>query len=288
MFKTLILYNFHINSQCLDFANVFFVFFVVFLCISLCYNLFMNQVLLYAFIVSFALIFGAILGIYLKFRRRLIAAFMAYGSGVLICALTFGLMEEAFSKGGFDAIIFGFLSGGTMFIFGNYLLYHFGGREHKYIKTHASKKCSNGKLMILGAVLDGVPESMALGIALFVGGGNGFLTMIAIFLSNFPESISSVSGLKKEGFSKTRIVTSWSLVALISFVTVILSYLFLNDISPNMIGCIESFAAGAILAMLADSMMPEAYEEGGYIVASLTIFGFLSAFILSRLQISFL
>lgn len=242
----------------------------------------MNQVLLYAFIVSFALIFGAILGIYLKFKRKLIAAFMAYGSGVLICALTFGLMEEAFTKGGFDAIIVGFLSGGFMFIFGNYLLYHFGGREHKYIKTYITRKNSNGKLMILGAMLDGIPESMALGIALFVGGGNGFLMMIAIFLSNFPESISSVTGLRKEGFSKTKIIISWFLVALISFITVIFSYLFLSDISLNMIGFIESFAAGAILAMLADSMIPEAYEEGGYIIVSLTIFGFLTSFILSR------
>ncbi len=245
----------------------------------------MNQVLLYAFIVGFGLIFGAVLCVYLKFRHKLIAAFMAFGSGVLICALTFGLMEEAFTKGGFDAIIVGFLAGGFMFIFGNYLLYHFGGREHKYIKTHIARKNSNGKLMILGAMLDGIPESMALGVALFAGGGNGFLMMIAIFLSNFPESISSVAGLKKEGFSKTRIVAAWSLVALISFVTVILSYLFLNDISSNMIGFIESFAAGAILAMLADSMIPEAYEEGGYIIASLTILGFLVSFVLSRLQI---
>lgn len=248
----------------------------------------MNQVFLYAFIVALALILGAILGIYLKFRRKLIAAFMAYGSGVLICALTFGLMEEAFSNGGFDSIIIGFLLGGFVFIFGNYLLYHFGGREHKYIKTHKSKKNSNGKLMILGAILDGVPESMALGIVLFAGGNNGLLMMVAIFLSNFPESLSSVPGLRKEGFSKTEIIISWFYVAAISFISVVLSYLFLNNIDPNVIGIIESFAAGAILAMLADSMMPEAYEEGGYIVASLTIFGFLSAFILSRLQISFL
>ncbi len=242
----------------------------------------MIQVYIYTIAVGLGLILGAILGLHLKFRRKLIAAFMAFGSGVLICALTFGLMEEAFNKGGFDAIIIGFSLGGLTFIGGNYLLYHFGGREHKYKKTHIAKKSSNGKLMILGAILDGVPESMALGIALFTQGGKGVVMFAAIFLSNFPESISSIEGLKKEGFSRKKIISSWMCVALISAITVILSYLFLNDINPNTIGTIEAFAAGAILAMLADSMMPEAYEEGGYVIGSLTILGFLVAFILSR------
>ena len=224
----------------------------------------MNQVFIYAFIASFALILGAILGVCFKFRQKVIASFMAFGSGVLICALTFGLMEEAFNHGGFDAVIIGFLSGGLMFIIGNYVLYYFGGRTHKTKQTHKTHKNTNGKLIILGSVLDGIPESIALGVALFNTGTSGLLMLVAIFLSNFPESISSITGLKREEFSNIKIITLWLIVAIISFLSVVLSYLFLNNIDPNIMGIIESFAAGAILAMLADSMMPEAYEEGGF------------------------
>jgi len=242
----------------------------------------MLQIIIYGLAAGFSLLFGAFLGSGFNLKQNTIAGFMAFGSGVLICALTFGLMEEAFHHGGFDAVILGFLGGGLIFILGDYLIHRKGGRRHKRKTIFENPKESNGTAIFMGAVLDGVPETIALGIALFNGQGRGLLMLVAIILSNFPEGISSITGLKKEGFSKKNIYLMWTIVALILAAIAVLSFVFLNDINPNTIGIIEAFAAGAILAMLADTMMPEAYEEGGFAIGILTVLGFLVAFILSR------
>src|SRR4030043_274472 len=178
----------------------------------------MTKVLIFAFLTGFSLILGVIIGTSFKISKKTIAAVMAFGTGVLICALTLGLMEESFKHGGFDAIAI------------------------------------------------------------------GFLMVTAIFLSNLPESLSSINDLKEEGLSKKQIYLTWSVVSAIGIITTILSFIFLKNLNLNIMGIIESFAAGAILAMLADSMMPEAYEEGGYLIGFLTILGFLTAFILLKLS----
>jgi len=243
----------------------------------------MLKALIFGTISGFSLVLGVFLGQKLKLKQKSIAAFMAFGSGVLICALTFGLMEEAFSKGGFDAVILGFLGGGLVFIIGDYLLHVYGGRKHRRKQIFNSDKEANGKLITLGAILDGIPESIALGVTLFNATGVGLLMLVAIFLSNFPESISSISGLLKENFTWKKIYLLWFFVGLAAIAITVLSFMFLHDISPNAIGIIEAFAAGSILAMLADTMMPEAFEEGGFAIGMLTVFGFLTAFIVLRL-----
>jgi ZIP family zinc transporter len=242
-----------------------------------------TTVLLYAALTGFSLILGVIIGTTLKIKQRAIAAIMAFGSGVLICALTFGLMEEAFKHGGFDAIIIGFLLGGLVFISGDVWIHKIGGRSPKHKAHVKSAKETNGRAIVLGSLLDGVPESIALGVALLSKNGIGLLMLAAIFLSNLPESLSSIDDLRKEGFSKRRIYATWSIVSLCVAACVVLSFLFLEELDPNALGIIESFASGAILAMLADSMMPEAYEEGGFLIGFLTMLGFLTAFILSKI-----
>jgi len=241
------------------------------------------KVFLYASLTGFSLILGVIIGTTLKINQKVIAAIMAFGSGVLICALTFGLMEEAFKHGGFDAIIIGFLLGGLVFISGDFLIHRIGGRNHKRKAHFKSTKETNGKAIVLGSLLDGVPESIALGVALLSKNGIGLLMLVAIFLSNLPESLSSIDDLQKEGFSKQRIYLAWSIVSLCVTSSVVLSFLFLERLDLNALGIIESFASGAILAMLADSMMPEAYEDGGFLIGFLTMLGFLTAFILSKI-----
>jgi len=241
------------------------------------------KVFLYASLTGFSLILGVIIGTTLKINQKVIAAIMAFGSGVLICALTFGLMEEAFKHGGFDAVIIGFLLGGLVFISGDFLIHRIGGRNHKRKAHFKSTKETNGKAIVLGSLLDGVPESIALGVALLSKNGIGLLMLVAIFLSNLPESLSSIDDLQKEGFSKQRIYLAWSIVGLCVTSSVVLSFLFLERLDLNALGIIESFASGAILAMLADSMMPEAYEDGGFLIGFLTMLGFLTAFILSKI-----
>lgn len=244
----------------------------------------MIQAIVFGAVSGLSLLFGAATGLIFNLNQRVIARFMAFGAGVLVCALTFGLMEEAFGHGGFDAIIIGFLLGGIVFILGDYVLHIKGGRRHKKHQLVQAKSDSNGKVITMGALLDGIPESVALGIALFTGGGTGILMLVAIVLSNFPEGISSVDGLKKEGFTSAGIYKIWAVVAFLALIFTVLSFIFLHDINPNTIGIIEAFAAGAILAMLADSMMPEAFDEGGFSIGILTVLGFLTAFIVSKLS----
>ena len=242
----------------------------------------MFQAIVYGLAGGLALLLGAVVGSKYNLKQKTIAGFMAFGSGVLICALTFGLMEEAFGHGGFDAVIIGFVLGGITFIAGDYLVHLKGGRKHRRKPLFTTDKNANGKAITFGAMLDGVPESVALGIALFNGQGRGILMLTAIVLSNFPEGISSITGLRKEGFSKKKIFNIWAIVAFITTAITVASFVFLHDVDINTIGIIEAFAAGAILAMLADTMMPEAYEEGGFNIGMLTVLGFLVAFIISR------
>jgi ZIP family zinc transporter len=243
----------------------------------------MLEVLIFSIINGSSVILGAIIGVFKELNRKTIAAFMAFGSGALICALTIGLMEEAFDLGGFDAVIIGFLFGGLLFIGGDYLIHFFGGRKHKQHHLTRYQGASSSLMIALGSALDGVPESIALGIALSSNQAIGFMLITAIFISNFPEGISSAGGLKREGFSRRTILSIWILVGFSMMIATILSFLFLHNLDPNIIGILEALAAGAILAMLTDSMMPEAYKDGGYPIGALTILGFLVAFIMSHI-----
>lgn len=242
----------------------------------------MLKVGLYGAIAGSALILGALLGSLVNLRQKVVACFMAFGSGVLICALTFGLIEDAFRHGGVGSVMAGFICGGLVFMAGDFLIHLSGGRRHRRRPLIRPARSSNGRVMLLGAVLDGIPESAALGITLFGGGASGPLMLAAIFVSNFPESIASVAGLRREGFGRPRILALWGIVALMTVAVSVLSFRFLHDVHRALLGAIEAFAAGTILAMLAGSMMPEAYEEGGFDVTLFTILGFLVAFVLSR------
>lgn len=243
----------------------------------------MDQAIVYGAISGFALVVGAAVALIFKLKQKVIASIMAFGSGLLICALTFGLINQAFLHGGFFSVITGFLLGGLVFIAGDYLLHIFGARVHRHKQLASNKYQGGGEVITMGAILDGIPESIALGVALFFGQSTGLLVLAAIFLSNFAEGTSSVEGLLKEKISKLKIIVIWLIVGISITLLTVLSFTFLRDIHPAIIGSIEAFAAGAILAMLADSMMPEAYEEGGFIIGLLTILGFLTAFIIYHL-----
>ena len=243
----------------------------------------MTTVLLYGFLSGFSLVVGALMGVLFRFSRTTIAAIMAFGSGVLVCALSFGLMEEAFQHGGFDAVIIGFLLGGLLFIGGNWVIHRVGGRTHRRHAKKRSSRDTDGLAIVLGAALDGIPESIAMGIALALSPSVG-LMMVAVMLSNFPEAVASITGLRKEGFRPATIIGIWTIVGAIVATTVVMSFLFLGGLDSNHVGILEAFAAGAILAMLADNMMPEAYEDGGFMVGFLTVVGFLVTFVVSHVS----
>lgn len=240
------------------------------------------QIIIYGGIAGLSLLLGALVGLFFNLEQKTIAKFMGFGSGALICALTFGLMEEAFKHGGFDATIIGFLAGGAVFIFGDWLIHLKGGRRHKRRQFAVPHQGIDGKAITFGTMLDNIPESVALGISLLSGTSRGLLMLVGIVLNNFPEGISSTGGLLRQGFTKKKVFALWGFSALLIVAISVLSFVYLRNINPNIMAVIEAFAAGSILGLLADSMMPEAFEEGGFSIGLLTILGFLFAFIIAK------
>lgn len=242
----------------------------------------MSTAFSYGILSVLPLILGAYLGSHFKIREKFIGLISAFGSGAMIAALTFGLMEESFKLGGFDNSIIGFIIGGLLFVLGDLIIIKIGGRGHK--KYYNVEK-STGWGIVLAAILDGIPESIALGIGLLLNIKVGLLVLVAIFFNNLPEAIASAYDLGKIKKTPKKIVFVWLTVALVSFVFVILGYTIFSHLSENYIATFESLAAGAILAMLASTMMPEAYKESGVNSSLATVAGFMVIFILSKVGV---
>ena len=138
--------------------------------------------------------------------------------------------------------------------------------------------------IVLGTVLDGIPESMVIGLTIFEGGAVGAAYLAAVFISNLPESISSTSGLVSSGWEKSRILWMWIAIALVSGLASLAGYGLFQDSSPDTVAFVLAFAAGAIITMLAQTMMPEAFEHGGKYVGVVTTLGFAVAFTIHTLD----
>jgi ZIP family zinc transporter len=229
-----------------------------------------------------ALLVGALIGLYAGASRRVIAAVMALGAGVLVSSIAFELMDEAYKKGGFDAASVGLVSGAVVFFVADRIVSRGGGRHRK--RSGGQQEGGSATAIVIGALMDGIPESAAIGISLLEGGGISAALVVAVFLSNVPEGLSAAAGMKRAGHSTAYVLFLWGGVAITSAVVALLGYLFLAGASENVVAAIQSFAAGAILTMLASTMMLEAYEEGGEVVGLITTAGFLLAFILSHLE----
>jgi ZIP family zinc transporter len=248
----------------------------------------MLQALFFGLLAGSAVFFGALVGIYTKINKKTIAAIMAFGSGVLISALSLDLMEEANASGGFIAVSIGFVLGGLFYVIGDYFIDNAGGHARKSVHSKLHNKRNpgvvaiSGMALFLGAMLDGIPESSAIGINLLSGTNMGILLLVAVFLSNFPEGASGAIGMKQAGKSNKYILVLWFSTVLISGLSAFVGYTFLGHSSEHFQAATMAFAAGAILAMITDTMIPEAFERGGRFVALMAVFGFLVAFIISR------
>ena len=220
------------------------------------------------------------MGVYASASRRTIAAVMALGAGVLISSVAFELMDEAYQMGGFDASVLGLSLGAVAFFFADRAVNRRGGERRK---NPADKQGDSASAIAIGALMDGIPESAAIGISLLEGGSISVALVAAVFLSNVPEGLSSASGMKQAGRPLAYILGLWGGVTLASALAALLGYFFLASASGDLVATIQAFAAGAILTMLASTMMPEAYEEGGPVVGLVTAAGFLLSFVLSHL-----
>jgi ZIP family zinc transporter len=249
---------------------------------------------LYGLLAGSTLVVGALIGLYVKIGRRIIAIVMAFGAGVLISTLAFELVEKAYSTGGFDSTTIGFVAGALLFILGDWAVNHQGGHFRKdtlnkrYLAREPESGEGSGMAIFIGALLDGIPESAAIGIALLTGQGVGLIVVLAVFLSNIPEGISGAVSMDRAGRSKSSILSMWGAVAVVSSLSSLFGHLVLSHSGVDVIAFFLSLAAGAILAMVSSTMIPEAFDDEGRLTPIATplaaTVGFLLSSILSALK----
>jgi ZIP family zinc transporter len=228
------------------------------------------------------LVIGSLVAIWLKINLRTIGLIMAFGAGVLISAVAFDLVQEAADKSsGYGVVAWGLFAGCGVFFGGDWLISRLGGGDRK--DATGDQESGSPLAIVLGTVLDGIPESMVIGLTIFEGGKVGAAYLAAVFISNLPESISSTSGLLTAGWKKSRVLWMWVGIAVVSAVASLAGYGLFQDSSPATVAFVLTFAAGAILTMLASTMMPEAFQHGGRLVGVVTTLGFAVAYAIHTL-----
>ena len=234
-------------------------------------------------IAASSLLLGGLLAITIDLKDRALGLVMAFGSGVLISAVAYELVQEAFEKAaGGGSIAAGFFAGALTFYVGDVLIDRMGGHGRKSMEgTQAS---GSALAIVLGIVLDGIPESIVIGVTLLDGNGVGLAVLAAVFLSNLPEAAAATTGLRSSGWTIARVMGLWAVVVLVSGLSSLAGYGLFDGASPEALGFILAYAGGAILTMLADTLMPEAFEKGGAQAGLLTSVGFALAFALTTLE----
>jgi ZIP family zinc transporter len=249
----------------------------------------MSNVLLAGFwgaLAGSALIIGSLAGYYTRMPSRIIAGIMAFGSGVLISALSFNLMEEAYKSGGFDSTAAGFIGGSIVYTIANIIINKQGGKHRKRSGDKQQKQSEgNGLAIAVGALLDGIPESIVIGVSMISNTTVSFVAVIAIFLSNIPEGLSSSAGMKKAGRSPFYVFGVWGVIALLSGIASLAGYAIFDHFSGDVIAATTAVAAGAILTMLSETMIPEAFEDAKEFSGLITVIGFLCAYVLTKITL---
>lgn len=231
------------------------------------------------------LLIGAFVASFGRLSHRVIASTMGFGGGVLIAVLSINLMGSAFQEGGATAATLGFLFGATIFCTINWLLARHGARHRNRCGECVEQPSEvdhrgSGMAIALGSVIDSVPESLVIGLSMARGDNIGVGLIVGFFLANVPQGLSSATGMKRAGRSTRYICTLWAGVLLISGVAASAGYVLLDSAVPALPATIIAFAAGGVLAMLAESMIPEAFADAQPFIGLITGTGFVVAFLI--------
>jgi ZIP family zinc transporter len=237
---------------------------------------------LWGVVAGSSLLAGAALTFALRPGHLAIGLLMAFGSGALISAVAYELVGDAFeTSGSSGAVAAGLGIGALAFFFGDRQIQGHGGGERK--RSRQTPDVSQHKAIVLGTVLDGIPEGIVLGMSLIGGGGGSVAVIGAVFMSNLPEAIAATSGLERGGMSRRRLWRMWTIVSVVCALAALVGFALFDQASPNLVAFTQAFAGGALLTMLSNTMLPEAVEEGGQVVGLMTVLGFAVAFALAQL-----
>jgi ZIP family zinc transporter len=227
----------------------------------------MGEAFFWGLLAGSSLILGAVTVFRRQPERRTLGLIMGFGAGVLLSAVSFELVDEALTvSGGQGGTVLGFFMGAIVFYVGDSLIARLGSGK--------GDGETGGLSIALGTVLDGIPESAVLGLTLLETGDIGISLLVAVFISNLPESIGASSDLLASGWKRSRVLALWTGVALVSALSAALGYALLDGASPQTIAFALAFAAGSILTMLSTTMIPEAFEEARRPVGLATTLGF--------------
>jgi ZIP family zinc transporter len=236
----------------------------------------MGTAVLFAVIASSALVIGGALGAWRSPSREVTAVLLAFAAGALITAVAFELFEDAFDHGAWQAGI-AFLAGAAVFAVVDTWI---DGRKEGTMAGGAGGRAV-GYALLAAVTLDGVPENLAMGVALVESANPALL--VAIFVSNLPEAIVGAQKMRESGQSARSIMAVWCAAAVLLAIPVVVGYGALKNVSDETLAIPLGFAAGAVLASLADTLMPEAYRDahGNKWIAMATALGFLLSFMIS-------
>jgi ZIP family zinc transporter len=231
---------------------------------------------------SSALIIGAIVGVRWSPPRQVTGVLLAFASGALISALAFELFEEAFALGGAARSGLGLLAGAAAFVAADTALDHYvsgrAGPEQREVAAAGSRR-GVGLALLAAVTLDGIPENLALGVSLVEGASLALL--VAIFFSNLPESLVGAVAMREGGQTAASVLLTWTACALLLAAAVVLGRGAASGMSDEVLAVALAFAGGAVLASLADTLMPEAFEHGRPLNAFATAAGFFLSFVLA-------
>lgn len=230
-----------------------------------------------------ALMLGGLLALSKRFSSRFISLVMALGGGILIAMVALELVEESFKQGGHMAAGVGVMAGALVYFAADLAVARRGAKKRKESENQPSSDAS-GMAIFIGSMLDSIPEAVAIGVSLLKGGAIGWVLVLGVFISNIPEGLSATSGMIKAGRSNRYILGLWSAATLATAFAALIGYVALAQVPAAHVAYTQSFAAGAILCMLASTVFPEAFKDGGPVVGLLTSLGFLLAFFLTQLQ----
>ncbi len=241
----------------------------------------MLEAAIWGAIAGASLLIGAIIALVAHPSPRTVGLVMAFGAGTLIAAVSFDLIGDSLALEDSEFVAVAMLLGALMFFVGDTLVSSAGGHKRKSLSVDGDGKATgdgeqdeSGVAIVLGTVLDGVPETFVMGLALIEGGDEALGLIMAVFISNLPEAIGATSSLARSGWATTRIMAMWGGIAAITALSSMLGYAFFDAAAGQTGTRVEGFAAGAILAMLATTMIPESQKLAGRLVGVVMTLGF--------------